>query len=155
MFAARALAKKPDERERISTLQKIARLSVGDRVQLAMKGTKDERFILVRDGSKVVCLAVLESPKLGDSEVEMFAGMKNVQENVLRAIAGKRKFLKSYAVIRALANNPRVPLDVSLPLMSHLLISDLKNVSMNKNVSDTLRKLALKMYKEKSSTRKS
>jgi len=153
VFAAHA-AKKSEEHERISTLQKIARMSVGDRVQLAMKGTKDERFILIRDGSKVVCLAVLESPKLSNSEVEMFAGMKNVQENVLRGIAAKRKFIKSYAVVRALANNPRVPLDLSLPLLGHLLVTDLKNVSMNKNVSDTLRKLALKMFKEKSSTRK-
>ncbi len=153
--AAQVSAKKSEERERVSTLQKIARLSVGERVQLAMKGNKDERFILVRDGSKVVCLAVLESPKVSESEVEMFAGMKNVQEAVLRGIATKRKFLKNYSVIRALTNNPRVPLDLSLPMLSHLLAGDLKNLSMNKNVSDTLKKLALKMYKEKASSRKS
>ncbi|MGH9556354.1 MAG: hypothetical protein ACRD2Y_11085, partial [Terriglobales bacterium] len=35
-------AKAAPERERISTLQKISRLKVGDRVQLAMKGNKDE-----------------------------------------------------------------------------------------------------------------
>ncbi|HWR37292.1 MAG TPA: hypothetical protein VN622_15635 [Clostridia bacterium] len=143
------------EPERISTLQKIARLAVGERVQLAMKGTRDERFILVRDGSKVVCVAVLESPKLTDSEVETFAAMKNVQEAVLRSIAGKRKFLKNYAVIRALVNNPRVPFDITLPLISHLLANDLKNLSMNKNISDTLRKLALKQFKDKTESRKS
>ncbi len=147
--AVKAPAKGGD-RERISVLQKISRLSVGERVQLAMKGNKEERFILIRDGSKVVSSAVLESSKLTDSEVEMFASMKNVQESVLRGIAGKRKFMKNYAVIRQLANNPRCPLDIQLPLINHLLVMDLKNLSMNKNISDTIRKMALKMFKTKS-----
>lgn len=143
-----------EDNEKISTLTKIARMRVGERVQLAMKGNKDERFILIRDGSKVVSLAVLESPKLTDSEAEMFASMKNVQEIVLRTMVTKRKFMKNYAIIRALANNPRTPLDVGLPLLPHLLAMDLKHLSMNKNVSETLRKVAMKMFKEKSSSRK-
>jgi hypothetical protein len=150
-----AAAPKPeaDTRERVSTIQKIARLRVGDRVQLAMKGNKEERFVLIRDGSKVVSSAVLESPKLTDSEVETFAGMKNVQESVLRGIAMKRKFMKNYAVIRALVNNPRCPLDLGLTLMNHMLVNDLKALSMNKNVSETLRKMALKNYKQKVETK--
>jgi hypothetical protein len=33
--------------------------------------------------------------------------------------------------------------------MKHLLTQDLKNISANKEVSETVRKLALKMYKQK------
>jgi hypothetical protein len=152
---AAAVKAAPEKPERISTLQKIARLTVGERIQLGMKGSREERFVLIRDGSKLVSAAVLESPKLTDQEVEMFAAMKNVQETVLRGIAGKRKFMKLYAVTRALVNNPRCPLDVSLPLMKNLLPADLKSVSMNKNVSDTLRKLANKMHHEKTQNKKS
>ncbi len=137
-------------RERVSTLQKISKLTVGERVQLAMKGNKDERFILIRDGSKVVSSAVLQSPKLSDAEVENFASMKNVQESVLRDIARSKKFMKQYSVIRSLVNNPRCPLDIGLTLMNHLLVNDLKALSMNKNVPDTLRKMGLKKFKEKS-----
>ena len=145
---------KPEDEKKLSTLQKLARMTVGERVQAAMKGNKDERFILIRDGAKVVALAVLESPKVTESEAESFAGMKNVQEAVLRGIANKRKYMKNYAVVRALVNNPRVPLDVSLPLMPHLLTMDLRHLSMNKNVSDLLRKLAAKMFREKNESRK-
>ncbi len=148
--AAAAPTPAKPERERISTLQKISRLSVGLRVQLGMKGTKDERFILIRDGSKVVSSAVLQSPKLSDAEVETFAAMKNVQESVLRDICNSRKFMKNYTVIRNLINNPRCPLDLGLKLVSHLLVGDLKNLSLNKNISETVRKSALKRYKEKS-----
>ena len=143
-----AAAAKP-QAGRESTIQKIARLPVGERVQLAMKGNKDERFILIRDGAKVVSSAVLESPKLTDAEVETFASMKNVSESVLRGIAGKRKFMKNYAVIRILTANPRCPIDVAVPLLSHMLTLDLKNLSVNKNVSDTVRKLAQKLFRER------
>src|SRR5207249_8454346 len=77
------------EEERGSALQKISKLDIKGRIQLAMKGTKEERSLLVRDGTKVVALAVLESPKISDAEVERFATQKNVLEAVLRAIPMK------------------------------------------------------------------
>jgi hypothetical protein len=135
--------------KRENTLQKINRLDVKGRIQLALKGNKEERSILIRDGTKVVALAVLEAPKLSDGEVEKFASQKNVLEAVLRQIPLKRRFLKDYVVVRNLVANPRTPLDLSLNLMKHLLINDLKNLSANKEVSETVRKLGLKMFKQK------
>ena len=114
------------------------------------KGTINNGAILIRDGTKLVALAVLESPKISDGEVEKFAFQKNVLEAVLRQITMKRRFMKNYAVVRNLVCNPRTPLDLSLGLMKNLLVNDLRNLSSNKEVSDTIRKLALKMFKQKS-----
>jgi hypothetical protein len=137
------------EGRRDSTLQKIAKLDIKGRISLAMRGSKEERSILVRDGTKLVALAVLESPKVSDGEVEGFALQKNVLEAVLRAIPLKRRFAKNYSIMRNLVYNPRTPLDLSLGLMKNLLIHDLKNLSANKEISDTIRKLALRMFKQK------
>ena len=139
----------PDAAKRDNTVQKINRLDIKGRIQLALKGNKEERSLLIRDGTKVVALAVLEAPKLSDGEVEKFASQKNVLESVLRAIPLKRRFMKNYGVVRNLVGNPRTPLDLGLGLMKHLLTQDLKNLSANKEVSETIRKLALKMYKQK------
>jgi hypothetical protein len=147
--AAKPAAKPPGEPKRENTLQKINRLDVKGRIQLALKGSKEERSILIRDGTKVVAFAVLEAPKLSDGEVEKFASQKNVLETVLRQITLKRRFMKNYIVVRNLCANPRTPLDLGLGLMKNLLINDLKNISANKEVSETIRKLALKMYKQK------
>ena len=135
--------------KRDSTLQKIAKLDIKGRIALAMRGSKEERSILIRDGTKLVALAVLDSPKVSDGEVEGFALQKNVLEAVLRAIPLKRKYAKNYVIGRNLVYNPRTPLDLSLGLMKNLLIHDLKNLSGNKEVSETIRKLALRMYKQK------
>ncbi|HYM78768.1 MAG TPA: hypothetical protein VE377_22545, partial [Candidatus Dormibacteraeota bacterium] len=141
--------KPPAPPKRENTMQKINALDVKGRIQLALKGNKEERSILIRDGTKVVALAVLEAPKLADGEVEKFASQKNVLEAVLRQIPLKRRFMKNYIVVRNLVGNPRTPLDLGLGLMKNLLIGDLKNLSANKEISETVRKLALKMYKQK------
>jgi hypothetical protein len=151
--AAKPAARKPPQpaasAKRENTMQKINGLDVKGRIQLALKGNKEERSILIRDGTKVVALAVLEAPKISDGEVEKFALQKNVLEAVLRQIPLKRRFMKNYIVVRNLVANPRTPLDLGLGLMKHLLTQDLKNISANKEVSETVRKLALKMYKQK------
>jgi hypothetical protein len=40
-------------------------------------------------------------------------------------------------------------MDVSLGLVKNLLVTDLKNLSGNKEVSETIRKMALRMLKQK------
>jgi hypothetical protein len=137
------------DEQRGSALQKINKLDIKGRIQLAMKGNKEERSLLIRDGTKIVALAVLDSPKLTDAEVEKFATQKNVLESVLRAIPMKRRFMKIYPVVRNLCFNPRTPIDVSLGLLKNLLTQDLRHLSGNKEVSETVRKLATKMFRQK------
>jgi uncharacterized protein related to proFAR isomerase len=62
----------------------------------------------------------------------------------------KRRYAKNYVVIRNLVSNPRTPLDVALGLMKNLMVNDLKAISGNKEVSETIRKLALRQFKQKS-----
>jgi hypothetical protein len=139
----------PADDRRDSALQKIAKLGIQGRITLAMRGTKEERAILIRDSTKLVAMAVLDSPKISDAEVEKFALQKNVLEAVLRGIPMRRKFAKNYSIMRNLVFNPRTPLDLGLGLMKNLMVHDLKNLSGNKEVSDTVRKLALRMFKQK------
>ena len=92
---------------------------------------------------------MLGSPKLTVAEVEHISNAKNVSDEVLRMISMSRKFMKSYSVMKNLANNPRCPLDVALPLVSRLIVTDVRGLAMNKNVSETVRKMATKLSKMK------
>ncbi len=146
---AEAEAKGDEDAKHLSIYAKIAKMSVSQKVQTAIKGGREERAMLIRDSSKVVARAVLGSPKLTDSEVENFSNAKNVSDEVLRMISQNRKFMKNYSVMKNLANNPRTPLDVGLPMLNRLIITDLRVVATNKNVSETIRKMADKMAKAK------
>lgn len=149
MAAQNQRAAQTEADKKLTPLQKISRLGASERVKLAFIGNKEERAILIRDGAKVVQNAVLASPKLTDPEVESFAGAKNLAENVFREIARNRRYMKNYHVVRNLVQNPRTPLDIALPLVKTLLVYDLKGMQHSRTISDTIRKLAQKYYKEK------
>jgi hypothetical protein len=136
-------SKGPEEDER-SALQRIAALTVAQRLGLAMRGSREERAILIRDPNKIVGVAVLASPKLTDSEVESIAKMASISDELLRIIANTRAWVKNYPVVAALTKNPKTPLAVSMNLLSRLNDRDMRMLSSDRNVPDTLRITARK-----------
>ena len=84
----------------------MSSLSIADRLKLATKGTREQRAQLIRDANRIVATAVLTSPKLSESEVEAFAKMGNVSEDVLRIIGTHRTWLKNYGIVHAVTRNP-------------------------------------------------
>jgi len=134
----------PDEEAaRQGAAQRLAMMTIAERMKAAMKGTKEERAVLVRDPNKLVSTAVLSSPKLTDSEVESFSKMANVSEEVLRIIGNNRSWLKNYGVIAGLAKNPKTPLSISMRLVQRLSDRDLKMISLDRNIQEPL-KLAIR-----------
>jgi hypothetical protein len=133
-----------DGQVRESTVQKIAGLNVAQRMTLAMKGSREERAVLVRDPNKIVAVAVLSSPKLTETEVESIAKMANVSDEILRMIGFSRAWTKNYAVVHALVRNPKTPVALSMNFLARLSEKDLRNLSTNRNVPDVLRVSARK-----------
>lgn len=127
-----------------TTLQRIAALGVAQRMSLAMKGTREERSILIRDPNKIVAVAVLSSPKINDAEVEAIAKMGSISDEILRLIAHTRAWIKNYPVVLALTRNAKTPLAVSMNLLSRLNEKDLRMLSTDRNVPDVLRITARK-----------
>lgn len=122
----------------------IANMSILDRMKLAMKGSREQRQVLIRDPNKMVSAAVLSSPKLTESEIESFARMGNVSEDVLRTIGMNRSWTKNYSVIAALARNPKTPPAISLNLVGRLNERDIKVITLDRNVPEALRLAARK-----------
>ena len=146
-------AAEPDLVKRQSLLQRLAHMRVPERVQLALKGNREERMTLIRDPCKVVQRAVLQSPRITDREVEAFAAMANLNDEVLRLIAMSRKFMKNYTVMRNLMNNPKSPLDITLHLLPSLNEHDLKLLTTNKNIPETLRTSANRLQFQRKKVR--
>ena len=128
-----------EEEERLSGTQELAAMNFPQRLRAAMKGTREQRAILIRDPNKLICATVLSSPKVSVPEVEGFARMQNVSEDVLRIIGSNRAWLKSYGVVLALTKNPKTPLTMSMNLMSRLTAKDLAKLSVDRNVPEALR----------------
>jgi hypothetical protein len=136
------------ETEKVNAVQKIYRMNTAEKVITALKGNREDRAILVRDPNRIVSTAVLGSPRLTESEVEAFAGMKNISDEILRQIGNHREWTKKYSVMANLVRNPRTPLAVSLGMVSRLNPKDIKSLAFDRNVPDAIRKHAQRFIKQ-------
>ena len=130
-----------DERTK-SLFARLSALNVVQRIRLAYKGNREERLFMVRDRNRLVCSAVLKSPKTSESDIEAIANLKSVSEDVLRIIAMNRQWTRKYAVILALVKNPRSPVDVTMSLVNRLQAMDQKTLASDRNVPDAVRSFA-------------
>jgi hypothetical protein len=117
----------------------VSTLPIAERLKLATKGTREQRSQLIRDSNRIVATAVLTSPKLTESEVEAFAKMGNVSEDVLRIIGTNRAWLKNYGIVLAVTKNPKTPPAISMQLMHRLTEKDIKMLTTDRNVPEALR----------------
>lgn len=128
------------------TYQRVTRLNVAERNLLAMKGNTEERSILIRDTTKSVALAVLKNPRLSDNEITTFAGMRNVHEDILRAIGQNRDWTKAYAVALNLVRNPKTPPGLSVQFLARIGTRDLRLIAGDKNVPELVRRTARNQF---------
>jgi hypothetical protein len=128
-----------DEEKAQTFQQRLANMTVPEKVKCASKGTREMRAILIRDPNRMVAAAVLSCPKVNEAEIEAFAKMGNVSEEILRSIAMSRAWTKNYGVLLALTKNSKTPVALSLTMMQRLNESDVKKLSTDRNVPEALR----------------
>jgi hypothetical protein len=132
-------------RERIPVVQRLSLMTITERIKVAMRGTREERMVLIRDPNKLVSLTVLSSPKVTEDEVKGFTRMGAISEDVLRVIGHSRSWIKNYGIVAGLAFNPKTPLAISMGLVNRLTERDVKMMSTDRNVPEPLKILARKI----------
>jgi hypothetical protein len=129
--------------------ERLALMTIRQKIRLAMLGNREIRSILVRDTNREVSRSVLASPKLNENEVEAFAAMRNVSDDILREIGNSRKWTRSYNVVINLAKNPKTPPMISQRLLFRLLSKDLVGLTRDRSIPEPLRKSAQRMMSQR------
>ncbi len=138
-----------EEQRKASLAQKIQKMKVAQKIQLAVKGDKEARNILMRDSNRMVQIAIINNPRLTEGEVVMIAQSKSIDEEVLRRIAASREWLKQYRVRLALCTNPKTPVAISTKLVTTLMPTDVKLISKSKSVPTIVAQAARRMLTKK------
>lgn len=124
----------------------VLKMTVSEKVQLAFKGDKTVRMILIRERNRLVSSSTIRNPRMTENEVETIAGMRNVEEEVLRIIGNRRDWTSKYPIAIALVKNPKAPIGVVLPLINRLTLRDLKSLKDDRGVAEAVRVNARKLY---------
>ena len=125
---------------------RIQFMTLSQKVQLAFRGDRTARMILIRDRNKMVCSAVMRNPRMGEQEAEAIASMRNVDDEVLRLLGNRRDWMGKYNIMLTLCRNPKAPIGVVLPLINRLTLRDLKGLKDDKGVQQVVREVAKKAY---------
>ncbi len=125
--------------------QRIQQMKVGERIQLALKGGKGIRSLLMRDSNKEIMLKVLENPKITDSEIEIIAKQRTSPEEAIRTIAKKREWMRKYSIVFALITNPKTPPGIAISHISTLRLKDIINIEKNRNIPMAVRAAAKRL----------
>jgi hypothetical protein len=133
-----------EDEDAMSVSQKLQNMGFTQKLKAASKGTKEMRAILVRDPSKMIAAAVLSSPKLTEQEVESFARMGSVSEDVLRMIARNRNWMKNYKILLGLCKNPKMPVALTMNLLQRINPKDLAQMAIDRNLPEPIRIAARK-----------
>ncbi len=139
-----ANAAAPEEDIRV----RIGKMSVPEKVKVALLGNSTCRLLLIRDPNRMVQLIVLQNPRLTPGEVEEFSKNSNLSDAVLRAIADNKNHVKSYTVKVHLVSNPKTPIDVSLKWLPHLRVGELRKLAKSKSVPQVIATAARKRVED-------
>lgn len=141
--------KKAPSKEKYATWYRLSLMSTSKKIKVAILGDRNERNILIRDPNRMVALSVLENPKVTESEIESFAKMRNVSDEVLKKIGTTREWVKNYQIACALVKNPKTPVHVSMSLLGRMLPKDLRDAAMSKDLPEVIRSAAKRLLNEK------
>ncbi|HYJ84524.1 MAG TPA: hypothetical protein VEW46_00535 [Pyrinomonadaceae bacterium] len=136
--------------ERVSLIKRIMFMNVRDRMKLGMKGDREARSILIRDSNRIVATAVINNPRITDQEIENIAAMRTVADEVLRLIAAKPAWARSYSIIHNLVRNPRTPIPTVVSTLPRIRSKDLLSLTQNRNVSEAVRRQAMRLTQTRS-----
>ena len=107
-----------------------------DRARLAVG---EELKSLLYHPSPEVLFALLENPALDETLLALLLSRKDLSADIIENIAGRKTFLKSYAVKRALVFHPGAPRLVVLRLLRDLYLMDLVQFSLSPVAAAELR----------------
>ncbi len=136
----------PDE---INLYKLVHEMSVGNKVKLALTGSKAARELLVKESNKLIAVSVLKNPRITEDEVLKLSSSKGIPEDILRIIGRNKEWVKNYSIKLNMVTNVKTPLAMSIKFMDQLLEKDLVKLSKSKNVPSVVASTARRKLESK------
>jgi hypothetical protein len=129
--SARAAANKPDaagagpaRHERVGAAPVAAAKPEGptraEKIQQALRGSRDERNAILRDRDRSLYPFVLKNPQLNADDVLAIAKNAQMTPDLLKQIGERKEWFQRSAIALALARNPKTPPELAVRALEHV-----------------------------------
>jgi hypothetical protein len=130
--------------ERVGPLsERLKKMTVTEKMQLAISGSRDERTALFRDSNKTLHIYVLKNPRLGLDEVQAAAKLPQLSPDALKMIAEHRDWGMNPTICASLVRNPKTPMPLALRMLDRVPVNELRAIAKG-GARDALKHAALK-----------
>ncbi len=106
--------------------ERLKAMNVTQKMQLALSGSREERFALLRDPVKPLHVFVLKNPRIGLDEVAYAAKLPTLSPDALKLISESREWTGNATICIALVRNPRTPLPIALRMLERIPLSEIR-----------------------------
>ncbi len=130
----------------LSPVFKIKKMNPSERFRLAMKASRVERQILLRDNSPQVLLGLLRHPQIENKEVIEVVKSSFATGAIMEQVASNRKWMAHPDLPVLIAKGPKTPQPLAMKLLTMLRTADLQVMAKSSALREPLRKAALKVY---------
>lgn len=136
---------RPRESEKdMPVRRRLARMSMEDKINMALSGTREERMALAMDGNKAIHHYLLKNARISLDEVAFIARLPTMNPDVLGKIAENPSYTQNLQVVKHLVYNPKTPVPVAIKLLDRLPRPEImllaKRMSMNQRLVQAAKK---------------
>lgn len=129
--------------------QRFIDMSMGEKVRLALTGSRAARSLILRTNKPLLVNMVLKNPRLTVDEVVELAKLKTTATDILEAIQRNRSWMKGYQLKLILVMNPKTSAASSMRLMGHLLEADLRRIAKSRDVPQIVANTARRLLSQR------
>jgi hypothetical protein len=130
----------------ISPIFRLKTMNPQQKARVAMKASRAERQILMRDHNAEVLNALLNHPRIEEGEVLEVVKSPHTNSAIMKRVADNKKWMGNQDIRIAIVRSPKTPTPLAIKHLPALPVTELQTLSKMGNAREVLRKEALKLY---------
>jgi hypothetical protein len=134
------------EQAGVSPIFRLKTMNPQQKARVAMKASRAERAILLRDHNAEVLNALLNHPRIEEAEVLEVVKSPHTNSAIMKRVADSKKWMGNQDIRIAVVRSPKTPTPLAIKHLSTLPITELQTLAKMGNAREVLRKEALKIY---------
>ncbi len=109
---------------------RVRAASPHEKMQIALRGNRDERAVILRDPTaRPVHAYLLRNPQIGVDEVAAIAAMRTSSADLLKQIADRREWAQRPEIASALVRNPKTPVPMAIKMVPWVALAELRQLA--------------------------
>lgn len=120
----------------------IAQMNTHEKIQLALRGGRQERKLLLKDTHHAVHPYVLKNPRITPEEVTQVIRMTTITGDMMHTISSNTEWMQNRGIRFAMIKSPKAPLNIIQKYITRLNDQELLQIAKSEHVRENVSKLA-------------